>query len=273
MNELDLSIFIPDSLTAETKDLKIKTYKVGLIARAASIFGVKRIVIYRDGADGEARFIRDILSYMDTPQYLRRKVFPIMKELKHVGILPPLRTPHHPTGKPVTGEYRQGLTVKRVKKGTLVDIGADKLALCREKLSVNRVMSFQITRMGKEIQIEPDEPEDTYWGYEVLDTRRDIAKSLKTVDADVVIATSRYASPITSILNEVKSKMDGARKVTILFGGPYRGLPEVRADINVNTIPGQCTETVRTEEAVMATLSIFNMLTQIDEPIGNDVRR
>ena len=54
---------------------------------AASIFGVKRIVIYRDGADGEARFIRDILSYMDTPQYLRRKVFPIMKELKHVGIL------------------------------------------------------------------------------------------------------------------------------------------------------------------------------------------
>ena len=61
--------------------------------------------------------------------------------------------------------------------------------------------------------------------------------------------------------------------MTILFGGPYRGLPEVRADINVNTIPGQCTETVRTEEAVMATLSIFNMLTQIDEPIGNDVRR
>lgn len=56
MNELDLSIFIPDSLTAETKDLKIKTYKVGLIARAASIFGVKRIVIYRDGADGEARY-------------------------------------------------------------------------------------------------------------------------------------------------------------------------------------------------------------------------
>ena len=35
-----------------------------------------------------------------------------------------------------------------------MDIGADKLALCREKLSVNRVMSFRITRMGKEIQID-----------------------------------------------------------------------------------------------------------------------
>ncbi|MBE2899248.1 RNA-binding protein [Methanothermobacter thermautotrophicus] len=265
MNRVDLSIFIPDSLTAETGDLKIKTYKVGLIARAASIFGVKRIVIYHDDADGEARFIRDILTYMDTPQYLRRKVFPIMRELKHVGILPPLRTPHHPTGKPVAGEYRQGLTVKRVKKGTLVDIGADKLALCREKLTVNRIMSFRVARLGKEILIEPDEPDDIYWGYEVLDTRRNLTDSLKTVGADVVVATSRNASPITSILDEVKSRMRKAREAAILFGGPYKGLPEIKADIWVNTLPGQCTETVRTEEAVLATLSVFNMLTQIDE--------
>lgn len=265
MNRVDLSIFIPDSLTAETGDLKIKTYKVGLIGRAAAIFGVNRIVIYHDDADGEAGFIRDILNYMDTPQYLRRKVFPIMKELKHVGILPPLRTPHHPTGKPVAGEYRQGLTVKRVKKGTLVDIGADKLALCREKLTVNRVMSFRVIRLGKEILIEPDEPEDRYWGYEVLSTEQGLSKSLKTVDADVAVATSRYASPITSILDEVKSKVEGASRVAILFGGPYKGLPEIDADVWVNTIPGQCTETVRTEEAVLATLSVFNMLTQIDE--------
>jgi len=33
-----LSIFIPDTLTEETRDPKIKTYKVGIIGRAAAIF-------------------------------------------------------------------------------------------------------------------------------------------------------------------------------------------------------------------------------------------
>jgi hypothetical protein len=34
----DLTILIPSSLTAETRDRRIKTYKVGQIARAASVF-------------------------------------------------------------------------------------------------------------------------------------------------------------------------------------------------------------------------------------------
>ena len=34
----ELSIFIPNSFLSESKDLKIRTYKVGIIARALAIF-------------------------------------------------------------------------------------------------------------------------------------------------------------------------------------------------------------------------------------------
>jgi predicted SPOUT superfamily RNA methylase MTH1 len=265
MNKVSLSIFIPDSFTAETKDLKLKTYKVGMIGRSAAIFNADRIVVYHDDANRkEADFISDILAYMNTPQYLRKKVFPIRNELTHVGILPPLRTPHHPTGMPSEGDYRQGLTLKRTKRGTFVDIGADKTAFCKEQLTVNKILSFRVTKLGKEIIVEPDEPEDVYWGYETLSNYNNLQQSVKSVKPDFVVATSRYAAPITSILDEVKFKVQQAKHIAILFGGPYSGLPDNLSqglvDLEVNTIPNQGAQTVRTEEAVLSTLSIFNLL-------------
>jgi hypothetical protein len=54
-----------------------------------------------------------------------------------------------------------------------------------------------------------------------------------------------------------------------LFGAPSRGLHEIAkdeglklnelVDIIVNTIPKQGTETVRTEEALLATLAVLNV--------------
>ncbi len=262
-----LSIFIPASFTAETKDLRIKTYKVGSIARSAAIFKADQIVIYNDNGDEkEVKFISDILTYMNTPQYLRKKVFPISRELKNVGILPPLRTPHHPTDEPKVGDYRQGYTIKRTKKGTIVDIGADRLALCPVKLSINKVFSFRILKLSKkDILIEPDEP-DFYWGYKVLSTYKDLYESIKEVKPDLIIGTSRYAQPITSVLDELKRKMKDAEHLAILFGGPYSGLHEQIQgrkniiDLEVNTVPSQGTKTIRTEEAVLITLTAFNLL-------------
>jgi predicted SPOUT superfamily RNA methylase MTH1 len=57
--------------------------------------------------------------------------------------------------------------------------------------------------------------------------------------------------------------------VLLLFGSPSRGLFDIAKDegfslnnaVNfvVNTLPNQGTETVRTEEAVLATLAILNV--------------
>ena len=275
MEKKRLSIFVPASIISETKDLRIKTYKIGLIGRSAAIFRADRIVVYSDNPadENEVKFISDVLTYMNTPQYLRKKVFPITRELRNVGILPPLRTPHHPTGELHEGDYRQGLTIKRTKKGTVVDIGADKFALCKEKLSVNKVLSFKVIKLGKEIILDPDVP-DYYWGYKVLATKRDMYNSILMMKPgpDLVIGTSRYAPSITSVLDEVKTKLKGSKHTAILFGGPYSGIEELISsqnekeiiDLEVNTVPSQGTKTVRTEEAVLATLSVFNLLLNTD---------
>jgi len=90
---------------------------------------------------------------------------------------------------------------------------------------------------------------------------------LKLVNLDFVVETTRYSYTLNSIFNELESKVENSRNITVLFGGPYSGLDGEGLDDNpswelvkINTIPHQGTETVRTEEAVISTLSIFNLL-------------
>ena len=269
----ELSIFIPNSFLSESKDLKIRTYKVGILGRALAIFQADNVVIYNDNhaknEDGEmdGEFIAEILSYMNTPQYLRKQAFPIRPELKHVGILPPLRTPHHPVNsQPDVGDYRQGFTVKRNKKGTFVDIGMDKLAFCKEQLSVKRIFDFKITKIAKkEVIVTPDKPDDVYWGYNVMSSNKSLKNSLKLIKPNLVVETTRYGDYIDSIFDELKHKVDECKSIAILFGGPYSSIAEDVSSGNwdlfkINTIPDQGTETVRTEEAVVATLSLFNFI-------------
>lgn len=269
----ELSIFIPNSFLSESKDLKIRTYKVGILGRALAIFQADNVVIYNDdnvkNEDGkdDGKFIAEVLSYMNTPQYLRKKAFPIKAELKHVGILPPLRTPHHPVNsQPDVGDYRQGFTVKRNKKGTFVDIGMDDLAFCKEQLSVKKIFDFKITKIAKkEVIVTPDKPDDVYWGYNVISSNKSLKNSLKLIKPDLVVETTRYGDYIDSIFDELKHKVDECNSIAILFGGPYSSIQEDVSGGNwdllkLNTIPNQGTETVRTEEAVVATLSLFNFM-------------
>ena len=269
----ELSVFIPNSFLSESKDLKIRTYKVGILGRALAIFQADNVVIYNDdnvkNEDGEidGEFIAEILNYMNTPQYLRKKAFPIRSELKHVGILPPLRTPHHPVNnQPDVGDYRQGFTVKRNKKGTYVDIGMEKLAFCKEQLSVKRIFDFKITKIAKkEVIVTPDKPDDIYWGYNVISSTKSLKNSLKLIKPNLVVETTRYGDYINSIFDELKPKLDESKSIAILFGGPYSSIQEDVSNPNwdlfkINTLPGQGTETVRSEEAVVATLSLFNSM-------------
>ena len=269
----ELSIFIPNSFLSESKDLKIRTYKVGILGRALAIFQADNVVIYNDdhvkNEDGEmdGEFIAEILNYMNTPQYLRKQAFPIRPELKHVGILPPLRTPHHPVNsQPDVGDYRQGFTVKRNKKGTYVDIGMDKLAFCKEQLSVKRIFDFKITKIAKkEVIVTPDKQDDVYWGYNVISSTKSLKNSLKLIKPNLVVETTRYGDYINSIFDELKPKLDESKSIAILFGGPYSSIQEDVSNPNwdlfkINTLPGQGTETVRSEEAVVATLSLFNSM-------------
>ena len=50
---MTISVAIPDSSLKDEKTLENKTRKIGLIARACSIFKINEIIIYRDGKENE----------------------------------------------------------------------------------------------------------------------------------------------------------------------------------------------------------------------------
>jgi predicted SPOUT superfamily RNA methylase MTH1 len=68
---------------------------------------------------------------------------------------------------------------------------------------------------------------------------------------------------------EIVKKWTEANSVLLAFGAPSQGLQEIvgsegcqlseLVDFVVNMVPMQGTETVRTEEAVIATLAVFNI--------------
>ena len=157
MDKKKLAIAIPASTISDTPHLREKTSKIGLIGRAAAIFRVDEIIVYPDNPKtNQARdldFIALLLNYLETPQYLRKRLFKIEPDLQFAGILPPLRTPHHPlSGKTrdlKVGEYREGLVLSQAKEGLLVDIGVEQPAVLREtQYAVGDRLTLQVVNVG-----------------------------------------------------------------------------------------------------------------------------
>jgi len=280
-HSFNLAIGVPASLTSDIPHLREKTFRIGLIGRAAAIFRVDEIIIYPDMPSVDQRrdvkLIQTILSYMETPQYLRRRLFNIVPELQYAGTLPPLRTQHHPTANKTenlsNGEYREGMVLSHSSEGSLIDIGVEHPALVQgAKLKANERVTVKITELGKHPKaVVADRKEiKTYWGYQVSVSDMPFGQFLKRRQFDLLIATSKKGKPVTSVLEELRQKWLTSHTTLVAFGAPTQGLYEIAArerlrledlaDFVVNTILNQATETVRTEEAIYATLSILNML-------------
>lgn len=76
--------------------------------------------------------------YAETPQYLRKKLFPMHPSLRLAGLLNPLDSPHH-MREDDDCPFREGVVVDRdVKKGagSFVDIGKRKVGGCLYSLFV-----------------------------------------------------------------------------------------------------------------------------------------
>ena len=163
LDKSKLSIAIPASVISDTPHLREKTAKIGLIGRAAAIFRVQEIIIYPDSPRSnqtrDLDFIAKLLNYIETPQYLRKSLFKIEPDLQFAGILPPLRTPHHPTsGKNrdlKVGEYREGIVINQSKEGLILDIGVESTAVLRERqFSVGERLTVQVIRGGNQIEVQ-----------------------------------------------------------------------------------------------------------------------
>jgi hypothetical protein len=236
-------------------------------------------VIYPDNPKANQRadvdLIAVLLEYMETPQYLRKSLFKIEPRLQFAGILPPLRTPHHPLNRKAVnlkvGEYREGVILSETKEGLLVDIGVERPALLREKqFVVGKRVTLQIVKAGEHVEAQAMSCEvPSYWGYKVTVERNSLRQLFEYGKFDLSIGTSVKGSKWLSVAGEVAVKLKKADTVLVVFGSPTRGLYEIArdegasldelADFVVNTIPFQGTETVRTEEAILATLAILNV--------------
>ncbi|MBN1324241.1 MAG: hypothetical protein JW986_09660 [Methanotrichaceae archaeon] len=266
------AILIPSSYTMESADLRVRTLKVGLIARAAAVFRMDRVVIYRDREQNDTRFMSLVLRYAETPQYLRKMLFPRMRELSQVGVLPPLRTAHHPVNSESTtlrvGEFRVGAVVEGVGSdgGAWVEIGIDRPVPLRTENEVRpgqrlNVRIFSLSPLAAE-QVDQSEIPG-YWGYQTVSVES--AEEYLRSWNPLVVATSRKGRMLTPDLLE-QIERSSKRGLAVVFGSPSRGVDAflsrdmLERCCMINTIPHQGTETVRVEEAVMATLALLNLV-------------
>ncbi|TQD90294.1 hypothetical protein C1H46_024122 [Malus baccata] len=227
-----VSVAVPGSIIDNTQSLELATRLASQIARAATIFRIDErtisgevptkmllqealpswkstwiVVIFdnksesgslpeadSDENESGAAFLVRILRYLETPQYLRKALFPKHNSLRYVGMLPPLDAPHH-LRKHEWGLFREGVTLKERPPnlvGTLVDVGLSKNVIVDQVLdpgtrvtvamgaswNLDADISRQVVSSSK-----PREEAGTYWGYKV-----------------------RYASNITSVMNECPYK-------------------------------------------------------------------
>ena len=273
------AIAVPASVISDTPHLREKTAKVGLIGRAAAVFRVEEIIVYPDNAGkqkNEADLIGLLLSYLETPQYLRKRFFRIDPRLQYAGILPPLRTPHHPLNRKIrklkAGEYREGVTLTKTKEGVLVDIGVERPALMREtQWGLGKRLTVQVVAADERVEVQAVSRDAVpgYWGTKVRLEKQSFGSLVESGGFDLVVATSKLGAPFADVAEKIGEHWRRSGCVLVAFGAPARGLQDIAgdegldlgdlADFVVNMVPGQGTETVRTEEALFASLAVLNV--------------
>lgn len=241
--------------------------RIGQIARACSVFGVDVVQVFRDPRGrGESSLIRHVLEYLETPQYLRRRLFPLDESLKFAGLLPPLRIPSHKPKVPVArlspGELREGVILS---DGASVDVGLDSPVLLRQKSGGNKRVTVRITSIAPLSGIIVQRSEATeYWGYTV-----EVCSNEEVITDGrfgLKIATSRLGDPLASCLPRLQEDFARSKGVSVIVGSPSRGLFDMVKNIRqkmkfvVNLYPEQKAVTVRTEEALSSALYLLEVL-------------
>lgn len=268
-----LSVLLPCSLVSDAPSLLQKTIKVGLVGRTLAVFRVERVILYDDGHPSckkDADLIMTLLRYLETPQYLRKILFPSDPKLRYAGMLPPLRTPHHPVRgeREEMGSIREAVVLKVEKEGSILELGMPCKGFLPERLREGQRITVRLVeRKGNKILVEKSAPSE-YWGFK-LEKKINLSEALNAIKGDLVVGTSRYGKPFAEVQAKLLEEARRRGGVGLVFGGPYGGLFEIcssqgvdvsRFDFMINTIPNQGTATVRTEEALLATLAIFNIM-------------
>jgi methyltransferase len=278
----DLWITIPDSSLSDEQTKRDKSIKIAQFARACSIFRVNKVYIYHDSLShfekDDPDLLKTILRYLDTPQYLRKTLFPMMHQLQYAGILHPIKAPHHRVLEDIkkvkAGDVRTGVIVK-VKGQLFVEVGLGSLVpFVGESLDGKKV-NVRLTSSYPNIKAALATEQDIldYWGYEVKEVSS-ISKLLASVEKTAIIITSRRGIYFKNIEARLVEHAKNVHNILVAFGAPKHDLHEILAKEGagikpyqyvVNMFPNQGVETIRLEEAVLGTLAILNSTLQLTE--------
>jgi predicted SPOUT superfamily RNA methylase MTH1 len=267
-------VALPSSLLMEDRDLRDKTIKLGQVARAIGIFGVEKVMIYNDPVEqnvDDSSLIEELLRYIETPQYLRKKLYPLKPRLSFTGLLPPLRIPSHKTnvgmGGLVDGEFREAV-IEVTRGAPSADVGVEAPVPFEGTARPGSRVTVVLHRNGRDLSCEQVERSSVtgYWGFEVK-RQKDLKDLLDDGRVTVALGTSRKGVNYTEVWKDLLLAFRKGGKRLVVFGAPKRGLFEMfpkellaaKFDFILNTIPNQKTETVRTEEALLASLAILSV--------------
>jgi methyltransferase len=281
----NLWITIPDSSLSDEQTKRDKSIKIAQFARACSIFRVKRIYIYHDSLShfekDDPNLLKIILRYLDTPQYLRKILFPMMHQLQYAGILHPIKAPHHRVAEDIkkikAGDIRTGVVVK-VKGQLFVEVGLGSLVPFLGEGFEGKKVNVRFTESYPNLKAVQAVEEDLfdYWGYEVKEVPS-ISKLLTSVEKTDIIITSRKGRHFKNIEAKLAEHTTSVQNILVAFGSPKHGLHDILTkegasikpyEYVVNMFPNQGTETVRLEEAVLGTLAILNNALQLTDRSG-----
>ncbi|KAI7795711.1 hypothetical protein IRJ41_003836 [Triplophysa rosa] len=218
-----------------------------------------------------------ILQFLECPQYLRKSFFPKHQDLQFAGILNPLDSPHHMRIDEEV-EFREGVVLDRPcrsGKGSFVNCGMRKEVQIDKQLQAGLRVTVQLNKNdnkeGKLYNgrvVAPHVPRTEgglYWGYSVR-----LASCLSAVFTecpykegyDLTVGTSERGT------NTDQVTLSPFKHMLVVFGG-LQGLeasldadenlnvtdPSVLFDLYLNSCPGQGSRTIRTEEAILISLS------------------
>jgi predicted SPOUT superfamily RNA methylase MTH1 len=308
-----VTIALPGSIISNAQSRELRTYVAGQIARAAATFCVDEVVVFADQGkqhnanstsghfDGAVRstdpdvFLARILQYLETPQYLRKQLFPMHADLAMASLLNPLDAPHHVRADEESA-YREGVVAKRPvsvregqEGGCWVNIGLKNEAFVPRSIAPGTRVTVHIPQVsgstsrksvaGRAVSsATPREKHGLYWGY----TTR-LASSIGAVWSecpypggyDLSIGTSERGEDIHAPEFGLKPF-----KHLVLFFGGLAGLEaaletdeslstkgaDALFDKYINVVVGQGCRTIRTEEAIPITLAALYRHVRANQP-------
>ncbi|KAK9845796.1 hypothetical protein WJX81_002638 [Elliptochloris bilobata] len=289
-----VSLAVPGSVIENTQTVELATAVAGLLARTAAIFCVDEVVVIDDAPgirEGEvssaAAFLARVLQFMETPQYLRKALVPMHRDLRLAGQLPPLDAPHHMRADEWR-PFREGrVTAAAPGAGSLLNVGLDLSAHTAEALRVGARVTLRMGEAPSRARVDagplgaaceayaaapvqPSEPRRSagaYWGYAVR-----LARGLSGALAGGPYAGGYDLRLGTSERGSVQAAealgLPPFHHALVALGGPL-GLEACLAadpdppaeDVTalfsrwLNVCPSQGSRTIRTEEAALIALA------------------